>query len=51
MKIDKVTFKNNQAWVVIKSEKGEYLGTWHITHPEFVKELQKEIPKNLKFEK
>ena len=27
MKIDKITFKNEQAWMTIKSEDGEYLGS------------------------
>ena len=49
MKIDKITFKNNQAWIVIKSEEGEYLGTWHVVNPNFVIALQKEMPKKLKF--
>ena len=51
MKIDKITFKNGQAWIVIKSEDNEYLGTWHIVNPELVETLQKEMPKRIKFER
>jgi hypothetical protein len=50
MKIDKITFKNNQAWIVIKSEDGEYLGTWHCVSPNFVKALQQEMPKGIIFQ-
>ena len=48
MKIDKVTFKNNQAWLVVTSDDGNYLGTWHIVDIKFVEELQKEIPNKIK---
>jgi len=51
MKIDKITFKNEQAWVVIRSEEDEYLGTWHIVHRPFVKALREEMPEKIKFEK
>lgn len=49
MKIDKITFKNHQAWIVIKSGDGEYLGTWHCVNTDFVKALQKEMPKEIVF--
>ena len=48
MKIDKITFKNNTAWLAICSENGEYLGTWHVINPEFVGVLQSQYPKNMK---
>lgn len=44
MKIDKITFKENQAWLVIRSKDNVYLGTWHTTDPEFVNALRKENP-------
>ena len=47
MKIDKITFKKNHAWLAIYSKEKEYLGTWHVTNPEFVDVLRKEHPKNL----
>ena len=49
MKIDKITFKNEQAWVVIRSNNDEYLGTWHVVNGDFVKLLMKEMPKYLFF--
>ncbi len=51
MKIDKVTFKNKQAWLVIRDENGEYFGTWHIVNLAFVEALRKEMPTKLKFER
>ena len=50
MKVDKITFKDEQAWIVIRSEEGDYLGTWHTTHPNFVKLLREQNPKKIKFE-
>ena len=50
MNIDKITFKNNQAWLVIRSEGGEYLGTWHVTQPEFVNALRESDPKKMMIE-
>ena len=44
MKIDKITFKESQAWIVIKSDDGDYLGTWHSANPEFVNAIRKENP-------
>lgn len=49
MIIDKITFKDNQAWIVIRSENGDYLGTWHTTNSNFVEALRKENPKFIKF--
>jgi hypothetical protein len=48
MKIDKITFKNNKAWLAIYSKDGEYLGTWHVVNPEFVVALQNQHPKNIR---
>jgi hypothetical protein len=48
MKIDKITLKNDQAWLAIKSEDDEYLGTWHVVHPGLVRAIQKENPKKIK---
>jgi len=46
--IDKITFKNDQAWVVMRSQIGEdYIGTWHITNKEFVKFLRESNPKEI----
>jgi len=50
MKIDKITFKNNQAWIVIRSKNEDYLGTWHCVHPRFVDLLQKDMPKEISFD-
>ena len=44
MKIDKITFKNNQAWLVITSDDGNYLGTWHIVDINFVEVIKKLMP-------
>ncbi len=50
MKIDKITFKNGQAWVVIRSEfDGEYLGTWHVVSRDMVKLLREEMPTEIDF--
>ena len=52
IKIDKITFKNNQAWVVLRSEKNdEYLGTWHVNNKEFVNLLQVSLPKSMELNK
>ena len=51
MKIRKITFdmQETQAWLVIESEQGDYLGTWHTNDKNFVNALIKERPKGLKF--
>jgi hypothetical protein len=49
MIIDKITFKDNQAWIVIKTKEGEYLGTWHVVNPAFVEAIRKEMPKVINF--
>jgi hypothetical protein len=50
MKIDKITFKNNQVWITIYSENGiDYLGTWHSTNLEFVEAIRKLMPSKLEF--
>ncbi len=51
MKIDKITFKNEQAWVVIRDHVNEYLGTWHVIQKEAVDYLRQFNPKELHFEK
>ena len=48
MRIEKLTFKNHQAWIAIYSNDGEYLGTWHVINPEFVEVLRNESPKNMR---
>lgn len=48
MKIDKITFKNNQAWVTIYKD-GVYLGTWHIIEPSLVDWLRQNNPGKLRF--
>ena len=50
MKIDKITFKNEHAWIVIKFEDGDYLGTWHVVNRDFVESIRKEMPKSISFE-
>ena len=40
MKIDKITLKNNQAWVTFKSKEGEYMGTLHLVEDKFVEEVK-----------
>ena len=49
MKVDKISFKDGQAWISIRSTDNEYLGTWHVSHPGFVEELRLNIPKTLYF--
>lgn len=53
MKIDKITFKNNQAWVVVKNDnyEGKYIGTWHIIDFETVELLRKDMPTEIFFRK
>jgi hypothetical protein len=48
--IDRITFKDNQAWIVIRSPDGTYLGTWHAMNSAFVEALRKEMPKVINFE-
>jgi len=48
MKIEKITFKKNKAWLAIYSKDGEYLGIWHIVNSEFANALRNEDPKNIK---
>ena len=48
MKIDKITLKENKAWIAICSDDGEYLGTWHVVNPKFVEVLRNEYPKSIK---
>lgn len=50
MKIDKITFKNDQAWVVLKDYDGNYLGTWHVVDFDFVNYIRKINPKEMFFE-
>ena len=52
MKIRKVTFKNNQAWLSIEDDNGEYLGTWHVVDITLVNVIRKSNLDNfvLKFE-
>lgn len=51
MKIDKITFKNNQCWVVLKDNDGNYLGTWHVIEPNFVKYIRNINPEEMFFDK
>lgn len=48
MKIDKITFKNQYAWLAIYSKDREYLGTWHVINSELVEVLRNEHPKNIR---
>ena len=48
MKIDKITFKDNKAWIAICSDGGDYLGTWHVVSPKFVEALRNEHPKSIR---
>ncbi len=49
MKIDKITFKNNQAWLVIKDNDGDYLGTWHVVNSDMVDVIKHIMPKEIEF--
>ena len=51
MRIDKITFKNGQAWVVVKEDEfnGKYIGTWHITNIETVELLREDMPEEIFF--
>ncbi len=51
MKIDKITFKNNQAWVVLKDNDGNYLGTWHVVNIDFVNYIREINPEEMFFDK
>ena len=51
MKIDKITFKNNQALVVIRDNSGLYLGTWHVVDSNFVEYIRKINPEEMYFDK
>ena len=43
MKIDKITLKNNQAWITFKSNEDEYMGTLHLVSDEFVDEVKQKM--------
>ncbi len=49
MEIDKISFKNNQAWIVVKGDDGTYLGTWHVVDPALVKKIREHMPVGLLF--
>lgn len=41
MRIDKITLKNNQAWVTFKSAfSNEYMGTLHLVSDDFLQEVK-----------
>lgn len=48
MRIDRLSFRNGQAWIAVYSELGEYLGTWHVVFPEFIRALQAEMPDRIR---
>ena len=48
MKIKKTSFKDKQVWLAVYSDKGEYLGTWHIINQEFAQAVRDENPQNIK---
>jgi hypothetical protein len=48
MRINKITFRNNCAWLAIYSKSGEYLGTWHVVNIEFVDVLRNENPNTIR---
>ena len=50
MKIDKITFKNNQAWLVLQDNDGNYLGTWHVINLDFVEYIRTINPKEMFFD-
>ncbi len=43
MEIDKLTLKNNQAWITFKSKDGEYMGTLHLVSDKFVDEVKRTL--------
>ncbi len=49
MKIDKITFKNDQAWLVIRDDDGNYLGTWHIVNSIMVNVIRDTMPTDIEF--
>jgi len=51
MKIDKITFKNNQAWVVVKDNAGLYLGTWHVVDQSFCQYIRQINPEEMFFDR
>lgn len=50
MKVDKITFKNNQAWITVRADDGIYLGVWHVTNPAFVNAIRESDPKEIVLE-
>jgi hypothetical protein len=43
MRIDKITLKNNQAWVTFKSDADEYMGTLHLVEDRFLEEVKEQF--------
>ena len=49
-KVRETSFGNDQAWLSIEDEEGNYLGTWHIVNRELVNTLkQQERAPELRF--
>jgi hypothetical protein len=43
MKIDKITYKNKQAWITFVSDKFEHMGTLHLVSDEYVDEVKNKM--------
>jgi len=44
LKIRKITFSNNQAWIVLEDDGKNYCGTWHCKDKRVVDYLRLEDP-------
>ena len=42
MKVRKMSFRNEQAWLSIEDEEGNYLGTFHLTNLELGEKLRQQ---------
>ena len=51
MKIDKISLKNEQAWVTFRTDEGEYIGTLHIVEDRFLEEVKSKFEENPRKEK
>ena len=43
MKIDKITLKNEQAWITFTSKDGNYMGTLHLIDENFIDEVKENL--------
>jgi hypothetical protein len=53
MKIQNIKFAGDmsQAWLILYSNSGDYLGIFHTNHQTFIKYLREVVPTKIEFDK